>query len=44
MRGVDDDLDHYLVKEKMKDKIKKVNHKKGIVVDKYENTCERFKH
>ncbi|XP_025421560.1 uncharacterized protein LOC112691510 [Sipha flava] len=51
MRGADGDSDHYLVKGKMKVKIKKVTRKKGTVVDKYDtaklnnvNTCERFKY
>ncbi|VVC24729.1 Hypothetical protein CINCED_3A009682 [Cinara cedri] len=51
MRGADGDSDHYLVKGKMKVKIKKVTRKKGILVDKYDtaklnnvNTCERFKY
>lgn len=51
MRKADGDLDPYLVKGKMKVKIKKVTHKKGIAVDKYNtdkpknvDTCERFKH
>ncbi|XP_027849768.1 uncharacterized protein LOC114129281 [Aphis gossypii] len=51
MRGADGDSDHYLVKGKMKVKIKKVTRNKGIVVDKYDtaklnnmNTCERFKY
>jgi exonuclease III len=49
MRGAGGDSDHYLVKGKMKVKIKKVTRKKGTVVDKYDtaklnnvNTCERF--
>ncbi|XP_008181820.1 uncharacterized protein LOC103309055 [Acyrthosiphon pisum] len=51
MRGADGDSDHYLVKGKMKVKIKKVTRNKGIVVDKYDtaklnnmNTGERFKY
>ncbi|KAL4084333.1 hypothetical protein QTP88_028157 [Uroleucon formosanum] len=50
-RETDGDSDHYLVKGKMKVKIKKVTRKKRIVVDKYDtaklnnmNTCERFKY
>jgi len=46
MRGADGDSDHYLVKGKMKVKIKKVTRNKGIVVDTAKlnnmNTCETF--
>lgn len=51
MRGADGDSNHYLVKEKMNVKTKKLTHKKGIMVEKYDtnklnnvNTYERFKH
>jgi exonuclease III len=51
MRRADGDSDHYLVKGKIKIKIKKVTHKKATTVEKYDtdilnnvNTCERFKH
>jgi hypothetical protein len=51
IRGADGDSDHYLVKGKMKAKIKKVTRKKETVVDKYDtaklnnvNTSEKFKY
>ncbi|XP_025406267.1 craniofacial development protein 2-like [Sipha flava] len=51
MRKADGDSDHYLVKRKIKVKIKKVTRKKGTVVDKYDtaklnnvNTRKRFKY
>jgi hypothetical protein len=51
MRKADGDSDHYLVKGKIKVKIKKVTRKKGTVVDKYDtaklnnvNTRKRFKY
>jgi len=36
MRRADGDSDHYLVKGKIKGKINKVTHRKGIIIDKYD--------
>jgi len=50
VRGADCDLDHYLIKGKLKVKLKKLIHSKGTLVNRFDvnklkdtNTCELFK-